>query len=283
MTPTELPSRAIELLDDAGGGRVVFLTGAGISAESGIPTFRGKEGYWKVGSVNYHPMELATHDAFTRFPDEVWAWYLYRRGVCLAARPNSAHLALAELEASVRERFVLITQNVDGLHVQAGNSRERTFQIHGDIRMMRCADECGRGLLEVPRGIDRSWEKERPLADAERALLICPDCGARSRPHVLWFDEYYNEEHFRFESSLNAAHAADLLVVVGTAGTTNLPLQVGAVVARRGAAMIVVNPEETAFTEFATQTPSGLFLRGKAGEWVPALCAALRGGDDTAP
>ena len=104
---------------------------------------------------------------------------------------------------------------------------------------------------------------------------MCPACRARSRPHVLWFDECYDERYFRFESSLQAAAAADLLVVVGTTGKTNLPLQVGAAVARRGAAMLVIDPEESPFTDFARTTPRGLYLQGTAGQWVPAVCDAL--------
>ena len=128
----DLESRLSTLLDDAraGSGPLVFLTGAGISAESGIPTFRGPEGYWTVGSREYRPEELATYEAFTRMPDEVWAWYLYRRGVCRAARPNPAHLALVELERALGDRFLLVTQNVDGLHLRAGHSAERVLQIH---------------------------------------------------------------------------------------------------------------------------------------------------------
>ncbi|MCA9686135.1 MAG: RNA polymerase subunit sigma, partial [Myxococcales bacterium] len=95
--------------------KVVVLTGAGISAESGIPTFRGPEGYWTVGAREYHPQELATLQAFNRMPREVWHWYLYRRGICRAAEPNPAHFALVELERALGDRFTLITQNVDGL------------------------------------------------------------------------------------------------------------------------------------------------------------------------
>src|SRR5512134_3855043 len=97
-------------------GRIVALTGAGVSAESGIPTFRGKEGYWTIGSQEYHPQELATRQAFRAMPWQVWAWYLYRRGVCLRAQPNAAHHALARLARALPDRLALVTQNVDGLH-----------------------------------------------------------------------------------------------------------------------------------------------------------------------
>jgi NAD-dependent deacetylase len=274
---SSLPAELDRLLGHAATltGRVVLLTGAGISAESGIPTFRGPEGYWQVGSRNYHPQELATHDAFVRMPDEVWAWYLYRRSVCRAAQPNAAHLAVAELEAALGDGFVLITQNVDGLHLRAGNSAHRTYQIHGNIELMRCSRECSPALLPLPAGIDQSWPKGRAVGDGERALLRCPRCQSRTRPHVLWFDECYDEERFRFQSSIAAATAARLLVVVGTAGQTNLPMQVGALVARRGAPMLVVNPEPSPFTELAAANPQGLYLEGAAGSLVPPVCRQI--------
>ena len=120
---------------------VVFLTGAGISAESHIPTFRGEEGYWTVGSKHYHPTELATRQAFSELPMDVWAWYLFRRTVCRRAEPNPGHLLLARLEKHLGERFLLVTQNVDGLHLRAGNSLEKTYQVHGNIDFMRCWKE----------------------------------------------------------------------------------------------------------------------------------------------
>ena len=144
------PQRAL-LADLArSGGSIVVLTGAGISAESGIPTFRGPDGYWTVGSRNYRAEELATMQAFSRLPREVWGWYLYRHAVCAAAAPNPAHEALVELENTWMDRFTLVTQNVDGLHLRAGNSPERTYQIHGNLNRVRCARECGAPMTAVP-------------------------------------------------------------------------------------------------------------------------------------
>ena len=120
------------------------------SVESGIPTFRGEEGYWTVGSAEYHPQEMATYAMFSQLPDEVWTWYLYRRTICRQAGPNAGHLALVELETLLADRFVLITQNVDGLHLQAGNSLKRTYQIHGNIDYMRCSAECSTDIYPVP-------------------------------------------------------------------------------------------------------------------------------------
>lgn len=254
----------------ASDGPVVFLTGAGVSAESGIPTFRGPEGFWSVGSRHYRPMELATRAAFARHPSDVWGWYLYRRAECLAASPNAAHEALAALERTLGDRFLLVTQNVDGLHLRAGNSLARTYQIHGSLGFMRCAAECDRSIVTLPEALGTTWEKGRDVTARERALLACERCGAPSRPHVLWFDEYYDEERFRFTSSLQAAERCALLVVVGTSGATNLPNQMCEAVARRGGAMIVVDPEPTPFAALAERA-GGAFVRGTATAEVPGL------------
>jgi NAD-dependent deacetylase len=267
--------RVLELLAEVD-GLVLFLTGAGISAESGIPTFRGPEGYWRVGSTNYLPMQLATAAAFGEMPDEVWGWYLYRRAVCRAARPNEAHRALVDAERALGDRFLLATQNVDGLHLRAGNSAERTYQIHGNIDFMRCAAGCSGELFAVPEVLD-GWEKGRTPGDRERALLSCPRCGGRGRPHVLWFDEYYDETWFRFESSQRAASRCALLVVVGTSGATNLPSQMCDRAFRNNTPMIVVDPDDTPFADLARRG-RGAVLRGGAVAHVPEIVRALVGG-----
>src|SRR5512138_4021579 len=124
-----MEQRLAELLEGvrARRGSVVVLTGAGVSAESGIPTFRGAEGFWVVGSRNYMPQEMATHAMFERDPQEVWRWYLYRFGVCARVEPNPAHHALAALDRALGDRFTLVTQNIDGLHLRAGATPERTY------------------------------------------------------------------------------------------------------------------------------------------------------------
>jgi NAD-dependent deacetylase len=255
-------------------GPVLWLTGAGISAESGIPTFRGPEGYWRVGAREYRPMELATRAAFTRRPDDVWGWYLYRRATCHQARPNAAHLAIAEQEATLGERFLLVTQNVDGLHARAGNTLARTYQIHGNIDFMRCAADCCAELFALPPALDGEFPKGTLIGARERGLLVCPRCAAPARPHVLWFDESYDEARFRFASSLAAAERAALLVVVGTSGATNLPNQICATVARRGAPFIVIDPEPTVFAELAERS-GGTFIQGTASSEVPALAESI--------
>jgi len=271
---TPLRAQTRDIVDAARGGSVFVLTGAGTSAESGIPTFRGEEGFWVEGSRNYQPMELATSEAFRRAPDTVWAWYLYRRAICRAAKPNRAHEALVRLERAIDDRFLLVTQNVDGLHARAGNSLARMFAIHGNLDFMRCARECDGRLHPMPDSLDTEWPKGRAMDEATRAQLVCPSCGGRSRPHVLWFDESYDEARFRFESTRREAMARDLLIVVGTAGATNLPMQVGAIFARRNVPSIVIDLEENPFTELA-ESSGGSFERGRAGDLLPALVSAF--------
>lgn len=256
-------------------GLILVLTGAGVSAESGIPTFRGREGYWTIGSDSYHPRELATRAAFHRFPTEVWSWYLYRRSLSLDAKPNPAHLALARLDAVRGDNFLLVTQNVDGLHLQAGNNPSRTYQIHGNIHYMRCWNDCSEEIYRIPDAIDSRWEKGRVVTSRESALLSCPDCGGLARPHVLWFDERYNEVHFRSRSTVAAAEKAMHLIVVGTSGATTLPMQIGEIAAKRGIPMVVLNQEPNPFSDLVEKSGFGWFLAGDASDLVPKVVDAL--------
>jgi NAD-dependent deacetylase len=287
MLPTTI-SRAIS----AATGPIVFLTGAGISAESGVPTFRGPEGYWRVGSRNYQPTEMATARAFAGMPEEVWRWYLYRRGVCRSAAPNAAHRALVSLEQRLDpaateqpdadeprarpnpSRFLLVTQNVDGLHLRAGSSPERTYQIHGNIDFCRCLRGCAPLVRPLPPEVSQAWPLDRALTETDRAALRC-GCGAWLRPHVLWFDESYDEPLFRYVSALRAAETAAALIVVGTSGATSLPTRICEAVAVRGAPFVVIDPEPTVFSELAESTARGLFLRGTASATLPELVDEL--------
>lgn len=268
--------RAIALWRDEGCGPVLVLTGAGISAESGIPTFRGSDGYWTVGSRNYRPMELATLAAFCAMPLEVWRFYLQRIRRHADAVPNAAHLALADLEALLGDRFTLITQNVDGLHLRAGSSEARTWRIHGDLRFVRCADACGFGVAPLPHLPGRLHLDDRSHDEALRELLRCPSCAGWLRPHVLWFDECYDEEHFRFESSLRAARSASLLLVVGTSGATNLPDRIVRTVHARQRPILVVDPEGGAFADLAAEVTGGAHFRATATRGVCEVVDALR-------
>jgi NAD-dependent deacetylase len=267
-----------------GRGLILVLTGAGISAESGIPTFRGEEGYWRIGSRNYFPEELATRAAFASMPDEIWGWYLYRRSVCRAASPNRGHLALAELERSLVERgegdrFLLVTQNVDGLHLRAGNSTARTYQIHGNIDYMRSVDDWDTEIFPLPRELGDHWERGRAVGAEQRALLVCPHNERPARPHVLWFDESYDEQRFRFQSTLAAVERATLVIVVGTSGNTNLPSMIVHRTAECGTPLLVVNREPSPFSAMAEKLERGYFVRGPAGELLPPLVDVLLDGE----
>jgi NAD-dependent deacetylase len=255
--------------------RVTILTGAGVSAESGIPTFRGPEGYWTVGSRNYQPQEIGTYDMFLRNPQEVWKWFLFRRGVCRSANPNPGHLAIAEMEELLRDRFTLITQNVDGLHIRAGNSPERTYQVHGNLDYMRCGKVCSMSIYPLP---DETPVKKRGegISKAEWELLRCPECGGITRPHVLLWDEYYNEEFYRFESSLQIAEETDLLIAVGTTGATNLPNQVVSQVLLHGGIIIDINIQRNRFSEMALENNRGYFLQHPSSLTLPSIVDFIR-------
>ncbi|MFN3929596.1 MAG: SIR2 family NAD-dependent protein deacylase, partial [Thermoflexus sp.] len=172
------------------GPRVVALTGAGISAESGVPTFRGPDGLWG----RYRPEDLATPEAFARDPVRVWEWYAWRREVIARAQPNPAHRTLAEMEMAL-PGFVLITQNVDGLHQQAGS--RRVIELHGNLWRVRCVKE------------GRAWVDRRvPLPEIPPR---CPTCGAWLRPDVVWFGEPIPSEAWQL--AVQAAQEANLFLV----------------------------------------------------------------------
>lgn len=259
-----------------GSGNITVLTGAGISAESGIPTFRGPEGYWTVGSKVYQPQEMATFHMFCQMPDEVWKWYLYRMGICGAADPNPGHLALVAMENHFGDRFTLITQNVDGLHLRSGNSLARTYQIHGNVFYMRCSLECSEETYPIPETVGPKTKEER-LTDSDRKYLRCPLCGARTRPHILLFDESYNEHHYHFYSSLSAARRTALLLVVGTAGATNLPNQVAREVYRNDGVIVDINIEPNPFSQLAQSTYRGFFIQESSATALPAVLEIMTG------
>ncbi len=253
------------------GGNIVFLTGAGISAESGIPTFRGPEGFWTVGSRVYQPEELATWSTFSRQPELVWPWYLWRRQTCRAADPNTAHFALAEIESQLGHRFTLVTQNVDGLHLRAGSSVEQTHEIHGNIDYFRCAQECHPRMPtpDLPKVDDQAI-----FADEWSEALHCPHCNSWMRPHVLWFDERYDEENYRIESTIHAMNQADALVVVGTTGATSLPAHMLHMAMTRGIPVYDINPDPNPFAQAASHGP-GAWLPTTATEGMAQVQSAI--------
>ena len=253
---------------------LTVLTGAGISAESGIPTFRGKKGFWTIGSKEYHPQEMAKYSMFMQKPYEVWKWYLYRMDICSKAEPNPGHLALVEMEKLFKNRFKLITQNVDGLHLRAGNTLKNTYQIHGNIFYMRCTAECCSRIYPLPVDLPGK-KKEEDLTEKEKCLLKCPDCGKFSRPHVLWFDEAYDEKYYKFQSSLNTAENTGLLLIVGTSGATNLPNQIAREVKNNGGTIIDINVEQNSFTDLALSSDNGYFINQPAGTALQSILKIL--------
>lgn len=256
--------------------RVVVLTGAGISAESGIPTYRGKDGLWTTGSRDYRPQELATLRAFQRMPRDIWSWYCYRRGNCLQAQPNAGHMALTTLSQRLGpQRFTLVTQNVDGLHARSGIDPAVLFEIHGNIHTMRCTLPCTaeRFPLEDSQILVNRGER---LDDEAWARLRCPRCAALARPHVLWFDECYDEALYRSDTALRQVAEADLLLIVGTSGATTLPMMMVRLALQHNLAIIEVNPEPSAFTPAVQNHARGLYLAEAASACLPRLIEALR-------
>ena len=252
--------------------KVAVLTGAGVSAESGIPTFRGEEGYWTEGSTVYTPQEMATYQMFTRDPRLVWRWYLYRFSVVSDAEPNEGHYALVQMENHLKDNFQLITQNVDHLHIRAGS--RRVYSIHGDISYMRCANECTTELFHLPE----SWSTLPKCDESFNSYfekLKCPKCSSLTRPHVLWFDEYYNDTYFYFNQSLEAALESDVLIVVGTSGATNLPNQIVRKAYSRGHTIIDINIERNPFSTYADNSNNGAFLEGKSGYWLSEIAKTI--------
>jgi NAD-dependent deacetylase len=263
--------------------QVVVLTGAGISAESGIPTFRGSDGYWTVGSENYRPQELATWEKWNEMPDELWKWYQYRWGVCRRAKPNDGHRALVELEGLVHGGYTLATQNIDGLHLQAGSDPLRLCEIHGRIDEMRCDEQiegaCLHGLnLNDPANSAQcraTVQKTPEPAKDERdePLPHCARCGVRQRPKILWFDENYNEAFFKYNTVLEAMRGCDLLFIIGTQLTTGLPSRMVQEARKAGAIIIRLDPN----TDMKDPSSAGmLHLIGKSGEVLPRLVSELR-------
>ena len=255
--------------------RLTVLTGAGISAESGIPTYRGVEGYWTKGSRNYKPEEIGTYDFFLREPREVWKFALHRRTVCTHATPNSGHQAIVRLEQLFEDRFTLITQNVDRLHIRAGNSIDRTYQIHGDIQYVRCSSDCTNKLYDFPQEIGPK-KLDEEILDWEWELLQCPHCGDSLRPNVLWFDEVYEERLYQSESAIKAAKETGLLLIIGTKGLTNLPHQIFQTALYQESIIIDINPESTILNEAITDYEKGFLIRGNSGEILPLLIAEIQ-------
>lgn len=241
---------AIELLKAQ--APTVVITGAGVSNESGVPTFRGAGGLWR----NYRAEDLATPAAFARNPQLVWEWYEMRRKICAAAEPGAAHRTIADMERRLPE-FLLITQNVDGLHGRAGNRSH--IEIHGNIFRARCTGACGsRGRRALP------YTPAMPLPPH------CPECGAMLRPDIVWFGESYDPALLgRCTAALERAR---LVIVAGTSGVVPIPVHLASIAAARGAIIVDINPVASAVSELAD-----VIIAGKAGEALPELWPAAAG------
>jgi NAD-dependent deacetylase len=222
-------------------GPVAVLTGAGVSAESGVPTFRGEHGLWR----NFRPEQLATPEAFRRDPALVWEWYDWRRGLIGACAPNAAHETLAEMEALLPD-FTLITQNVDGLHQAAGS--RNVLELHGNIWRTRCT-RCGR----------TSDDHGVPLPEIPPR---CSQCGALLRPDVVWFGESLPSQVL--EGAWAAAARCRLMLVVGTSAEVQPAASLPLVALRHGARLVEVNPTETPLSPHAHE-----ILRGPAAKVLP--------------
>ena len=231
------------MLDFAQYRRVVALTGAGISAESGVPTFRGDEGLWR----QFRPEELATPHAFAHDPELVWEWYDWRRGLIGACRPNPAHQALADMEARLPD-FTLITQNVDGLHRLAGN--RRVLELHGDIWRLRCTRQ-GTTLLD----------RTTPLPEIPPR---CADCGELLRPDVIWYGESLPEDVL--EAAFTASATCDIMLVVGTSAVVQPAATLPLIAKQNGAVLVEINPQPTPLSDYADLT-----LRQPAAKALPQL------------
>jgi NAD-dependent deacetylase len=251
--------------------RISFLVGAGISAESGIPTFRGKDGYWISGSKNYKAQEIGTKRFFNIASHEVLKFYIYRKSITQFAEPNQSHLMLKEIEDVLDDKFALISQNVDSLHKKAGNSEEKTFLIHGDHDFMRCGDECSSELYPFPKDIELKNRKKNQLTEEEINILKCPKCGEDLRPHVLWFDEYYNEKFFKKDTVLRISKETGILFILGTSGETTLPQVIAKNVLAKSGMVVEINIADSYFSELLKNKKNGIIIRSESSPFLTEL------------
>ena len=240
----EIPAELITKLRAA--QRVAVLTGAGISAESGVPTFRDAQtGLW----ARYQPAELATPEAYKRDPRLVWEWYAWRRQLVMQAQPNPGHQAVAEIEHLVPE-FTLITQNVDDLHQRAGSGeRFAIIELHGNLFKTKCFQE------DKPV---HAWQETGEVPPR------CPSCGGPLRPDVVWFGESLPSDAWR--AAIKAARTSEIFFSIGTSGivepAASLPYQA----LQAGACVVEINLNETPLTASATYA-----ISGPCGQILPTL------------
>ncbi len=224
--------------------RVVALTGAGISAESGVPTFRGEGGLWK----KHRPEELATPQAFGADPQLVWDWYIYRRNLIAATQPNPGHQALLELESLLGDAFTLITQNVDGLHARAGS--KNIIELHGNIFVNRC-NECHKRFSEDSLNFDQLPPE-------------CLSCGGAVRPGVVWFGE--GLDSIAIEDAFSNSHQATLFLSIGTSAVVHPAASLPQIAKQNGAYLLEINPERTPLSSLAD-----VVINGSSAKVLPPL------------
>lgn len=226
---------------------VVVLTGAGVSQESGLRTFRdAQDGLW----AQYKPEDLASPEAFARDPKLIWDWYAWRREAVKGVRPNPGHYALVEIEKQI-PNFTLITQNVDGLHRMAGN--RNVFELHGNLQRVRCS-ECGEFADE--------WE------DDQENVPQCKVCGGLLRPHVVWFGESLPLD--QLAGAVEATRTCDVFFSIGTSGVVQPAASLAHAAQNKGAVVVEINAERTSLTQ-----KSDYFFQGKSGEILPGLVKAV--------
>jgi NAD-dependent deacetylase len=242
---TSIPTGLIQALAHA--RRVAVLTGAGISAESGVPTFReAQTGLWS----RYNPEDLATPLAFRRNARLVWEWYTWRRELVALVVPNMGHIALAGLEQRFPE-FTLMTQNVDGLHQRAGN--RRVIELHGSLQRSKCSQE---------NRIVESWHETGEVPPR------CPECGGLLRPDVVWFGEGLPPQ--ALQAAWKAAEHCQVFLSIGTSGLVEPAASLPYIAQRSGAIIVEINPNSTPLTPQADFS-----LQQAAGKALPELLAAL--------
>lgn len=232
------------------GGHLAVLTGAGVSKESGIPTFRdAQEGLW----ANFNPEDLATREGFMKNPRMVWEWYDFRRNKVWDAQPNPGHYAFAELEKRF-PRFTLITQNIDNLHQRAGS--QNVLELHGNIFRYKCLER------NHPVSLDL-------LSDSDASPPHCPQCNSYVRPDVVWFGEMLPEAVIA--KAFQAADTCDVMIVAGTSGVVHPAASIPVNAKEASAVVIEVNPEMSALTPFVVDH----FLQGPSGAILSELVQAL--------
>ncbi|WP_461867220.1 NAD-dependent protein deacetylase [Thermococcus sp.] len=232
----------------------IAFTGAGISAESGVPTFRGFNGLWK----KYRPEELATPEAFWKNPRLVWEFYMWRMNLIRKAKPNDAHYALAELERMGILKAV-ITQNVDDLHREAGT--KNLIELHGNIFRVKCTSCSYREYLKESGRVDEFLQ--------EKDVPKCPNCGSLLRPDVVWFGEALPED--TLDKAFRLAERAQVCIVIGTSGIVYPAAYIPQIVKERGGTIIEINVEKSGITPIAD-----IFLRGKAGEVMDKIVRLIK-------